>query len=75
MVDKYEKLSNFMIEELGFLKCAGSVIFCYGSGSAPRTTNPDPAPDTALFASDLPIFFGSLLFEGTFTSFFKDKKS
>ena len=45
----------------------------------------DPAPDPALFVSDLQdanknIFFSSeflclFLFEGTFTSFFKDKKS
>jgi hypothetical protein len=44
----------------------------------------DPDPDPAIFAIDLQeankklffyIFFCLLLFEGTFTSFFKDKKS
>jgi len=42
----------------------------------------DPAadPDPAIFVSDLQdvnkkYFFCLLLFEGTFTSFFKDKKS
>jgi hypothetical protein len=38
-----------------------------------------PYPDPALFVSDLQDankkFFCLLLFEGTFTSFFKDKKS
>jgi hypothetical protein len=45
-------------------------------------TNPDPAPDPALFVSDLhrankKSFFSNclLLFEGAFTSFFKDKMS
>jgi hypothetical protein len=47
--------------------------------------DPDPDPDPAIFVSDLQdvnkklIFFVSLfcsiLFEGTLTSFFKDKKS
>jgi hypothetical protein len=39
----------------------------------------EPAPDPAIFVSDLEDsnqkFFCLLLFEGTFTSFFKDKKS
>jgi hypothetical protein len=42
----------------------------------------DPDLDPAIFVSDLQDvkkknskFFGLLLFEGTFTSFFKDKKS
>jgi hypothetical protein len=44
----------------------------------------DPDPDPAIFVIDLqdankklfiPKFFCLLLFEGTFTSFFKDKKS
>jgi hypothetical protein len=34
IVHKYEKLSNFMVEELGFLQCSGSVIFWYGYGSS-----------------------------------------
>jgi hypothetical protein len=36
----------------------------------------DPDPDPAIFVIDLQIkFFCLLLFEGAFTSFFKDKKS
>ncbi len=51
------------------------------------SVEPDPAPDPALFVSDLvifkmpaknhfisPSFICFFLFEGTFTSFFKDKK-
>jgi hypothetical protein len=38
--------------------------------------DPDPTPDPAIFVSDLSdLQEGSLLFEGTFTSFFKDEKS
>jgi hypothetical protein len=41
--------------------------------------DPDADPDPAIFVSDLQFktstFFCLLLFEGTFTSFFKDKKS
>ncbi len=46
--------------------------------------DPDPDPDPAIFVIDLQDakktnlffkFFCLLLFEGTFTSFFKDKKS
>jgi hypothetical protein len=46
--------------------------------------DPDSDPDPAIFVIDLPDankscflehFFCLLLFEGTFTSFFKDKKS
>ena len=44
--------------------------------------DPDPTPDHALFVSDLqggnkknPRFFAYYYFKGTFTSFFKDKKS
>jgi hypothetical protein len=47
--------------------------------------DPDADQDPAIFVSDLqdvdkkliffPKFFCLLLFEGTFTSFFKDKKS
>jgi len=48
--------------------------------------DPDPDPDPAIFVNDLQdktstknYFFSTcfclLLFEGTFTSFFKDKKS
>jgi len=46
--------------------------------------DPDAVPDPALFIIDLQVankklilkkFFCILLFEGTFTSFFKDKKS
>jgi hypothetical protein len=40
----------------------------------------DADPDSVIFVSDLPavnkkLFFCLLLFEDTFTSFFKDKKS
>jgi hypothetical protein len=42
-------------------------------------SDPDPAPDPSLFVSDLQDankrFFGFIFFEGTFTSFFTDKKS
>jgi hypothetical protein len=64
----------------------GSVPLTNGSGcgsdSGPR--DPDPASDPALFACDLQdakkkIFSTKFLnlfpFKGTFTSFFKDKKS
>jgi hypothetical protein len=40
--------------------------------------DPDADPDPAIFVSDLQDVkkkFCLLLFEGTFTSFFKDKKS
>jgi hypothetical protein len=42
--------------------------------------DPDPEPDPAIFGTDLQEankkkFFCLLLFEGTFTSFFKDKNS
>jgi hypothetical protein len=43
--------------------------------------NPDPAPDPAIFFIDLQdtnkkyFFFQVLRYEGTFTAFFKDKKS
>jgi hypothetical protein len=48
---------------------------CTGTGSVPLTTESDPDP--AIFISDLQdgMFFCLLPFEGTFTSFFKDKKS
>jgi hypothetical protein len=58
-----------------------SVTFWYGSGYLWLT---DPAPDPSLFVSDFqdanknnffPNLFSYLLFKGTFTSFFKDKKS
>ncbi len=63
-------------------QCSGSVPFCYGSGSSDPyhfVTDPDPPIRTSvLFVSDLPdatqMFFCFLLFEGTFTSFFTDKK-
>jgi hypothetical protein len=35
----------------------------------------DPDPDPAIFISDLQDVNCLLLFDGTFTSFFKDKKS
>jgi hypothetical protein len=54
-----------------------------GSGSAdPNLWLMDPGPDPAIFVSDLqggprkfPSFSCLLFYEGTFTSFFKDKKS
>ncbi len=55
-------------------QCCGSVTFWYGSGSAyPYLWRTDPA----IFVSDIQDafkFLCLLLFEGTFTSFFKDKK-
>ncbi len=67
--------------------CCGSMKFFWcGSGSADQylwLMDQDPDPDSAIFVSDLQDvsnfflskFFCILLFEGTFTSFFKDKKS
>ncbi len=68
------------------VQCCGSMKFWYGSGSGsagPYGTStlmdPDADPDPAIFVSDLQDvgekIFGLLLFKGTFTSFFKDKKS
>jgi hypothetical protein len=66
-------------------QCYGSMKFWYGSGSGSadpylRLMVPDADPDTdpAIFVSDLQDVnkkFFILLFEGTFTSFFKDTKS
>ncbi len=60
-------------------QCCGSMTFWCGSGSA------DPClwlmdPDPTIFVVELQdvskkLIFCLLLFEGTFTSFFKDKKS
>jgi hypothetical protein len=57
------------------------MTFCYGSGSAAPALTPDPA----IFVNDrqegnkklffFPKLFCFLLFEGTYTSFSKDKKS
>jgi hypothetical protein len=65
------------------IQCYGSMKFWYGSGSAdPYLRLMDPDPDPAILISDLQtaiIFFSLgfllLLFESTFTSFFKDKKA
>jgi hypothetical protein len=60
----------------GILQCCGSMTFWGGSGSG--------FADPAIFVNDLQDaskklifynFFCLLLFEGTFISFFKDKKS
>jgi hypothetical protein len=71
-------------------QCCGSKTFWYGSGSVSSDPclclmDPDSDPDPAIFVIDLQYanrkliiflnFFCLLLFEGTFTSFFKDKKS
>ncbi len=61
------------------IRILGSVSLINGSGWDPDT---DPAPDPALFDGDLKDakkkffskFFCLFLFEGTFTSFFKDPK-
>ncbi len=69
-----------------FLQCCGSMTYWCGSGSADPCLWPmDPDPDPAILVIDLPdankklifyfYFFCYLLFEGTFTSFFTDKKS
>jgi hypothetical protein len=71
------------------LQCCGSMTFWCGSGSADPCLwlldpDPDPDPDPSIFiiylqnANKKRIKKKSsciLLFEGTFTSFFKDKKS
>jgi hypothetical protein len=79
-----------LCETIIIFKWSGSVTFWCGSGSSIHTfdisdpdpdAGADPAPDPALFVSDLQdankkYFLCSFLsFEGTFTSFFKDKKS
>ncbi len=70
-------------------QCSGSMAFWCGSGSGStdpclRLLNPDADPDPAIFVIDTQEankklifmgFFCLLLFEGTFTSFFKDEKS
>ncbi len=57
---------------------------CSGSDPWHFDVDPDSDPEPAIFVIDLPDankkqiykkFFCLLLFEGTFTSFFKDKKS
>ncbi len=71
-----------------FKQCCGSMTFWCGSGSADLCLwqmDPDADPDPAIFIIDLQDankkliflkhFFCILLLEGTFTSFFKDKKS
>ncbi len=74
-------LRNILLEHTYcFLQCCGSVTFWYGSGSAnPYLWLADSDPDPAIFVSDLQDVFSTyfclLLFEATYTSFFKDKKS
>jgi hypothetical protein len=71
-----------------FLQCCGFMTFWCGSGSADpclQLKDPDADPDPVIFIIDLQdtkikqIFcktvFCILLFEGTMTSFFKEKKS
>ncbi len=71
-----------------YLQCSGSMPFWCGSGCTDPCLwlmDPDADPDPAIFVIDLQdnnkklIFstniFCLLLFEGKFTSFFKDKKS
>ncbi len=73
------------------IQCSENVTFWYGCGSldlylwlTDLDVDPDPAPDAdpALFVSDLQdanksifCFYDFFLFEGTFSSFFKVKKS
>ncbi len=67
-------------------ECCGSVKVCNGSGCGSGSADPylgimDSDPDPAIFVTDLQyvnkksFFAYYLLFEGTFTSYFKDKKS
>ncbi len=65
-------------------ECCGFVKVCYGSGCGsadPYLGVMDSDPDPAIFVTDLQdvnkksFFAYYLLFEGTFTSYFKDKKS
>ncbi len=71
-------------------QCSGCMTFWCGSGSGSADPclwlmDPDPDSDPAIFVIDLQDaskkliflhnFFCLLLFEGTFTLFFKDKKS
>ncbi len=59
-------------------QCSGSVTYWYGSGSSdPYLWLTDPPPDPILYASELQDVNKKmclLLFEGSFTSFFGDKK-
>ncbi len=65
-------------------QCCESMKFFYGSGCGSGSADPyislmDTDPDPAIFVSDFQEvnkkkFFCFLLFEGTFTSFFRDKK-
>ncbi len=61
------------------LPCSVSVTFWYGSRSRSGSADPYLWPDPDLFVSDLQDAkkknFYLLLFEATFTSFFKDKKT
>ncbi len=81
-------LCCFFWKSYCILNCCGFVTFWYGSGSGtvdpylwPTDPESDPAPDPdpANFFGALQDgnkkFFCLLLFEATFTSFFKDKKS
>ncbi len=84
---RYQPMSYFIV----FIvypknQCCGSMKFWYGSGSAdPYLSLMDPDsnadPDPAIFVNYLQdvnkklLFFCLFLFGGTFTSFFKDKKS
>ncbi len=78
------------LDNCSFIQCCGSMTFWGGSGSGSADPclwlmDLDPDPDPAIFVIDLQdaskklifyhSFFCFLLFEGTFTSFFKDKKS
>ncbi len=62
-------------------QCCGSMIFGCGSGSGdPCLSLMDPDPSIFVFNTKdankkLILIFCLLLFEGTFTTFFKDKKS
>ncbi len=74
-------------KSLSTVQCSGSMTFWCGSGSADPCLwlmDPDADPYPSIFVIDLQDankkliflkFFCIILFEGTFTSFFKDKTS
>ncbi len=80
----------FILIAVPSCQCSGSMTFWGGSGSGsadpcPWLMDPDPGSGSCYFRHEpsrcqqknnfIHNFFFLLLFEGTFTSFFKDKKS
>jgi hypothetical protein len=79
MVHLVELSNSYPARSLTFMlsyeHSCGSVAFWYRSGSADRTTDTSVAFKMPTKSKFFSMFFCLLLFEGTFTSVFKDKKS